>query len=336
MTKFSRPLAIAASLLGLAGCATADEAPVDKTEESDAPVDGKLDGTSIVDKGALEWLEAGANGSYSAHANATLSAEARAVAWTFDLSDSATISLELGKARSNGRAIDTVMYVYERNTSGSWGRYIERNDDISRRNSFSALRDMELRQGTYRVVVKGYSRAETGSFAINATCAGEGCLGTPASSDFEMQFNAVAAKANYTSESDYSPIYVSSDGVVRDLSLGTVRRELSLEIAQFFASETEGSTREQNLAFEGYEDSNNTARDFIESCGLGESTEAVAAWQRIERLMTEDLTDLHMFKAGPAGEHGELPSDAGLCVYIIVGKDSAGIMRGFFVGAVET
>lgn len=71
------------------------------------------------------------------------------MAWTFSLSADATISLATGRALANGRDLDTVMYQYQQNASGTWGRYIERNEDASSQDRCSAIRDTELGGGAF-------------------------------------------------------------------------------------------------------------------------------------------------------------------------------------------
>jgi hypothetical protein len=106
----------------------------------------------------------------------TLSASQRAVSWTFSLVDQATISISLGETRASDRELDTVMYLYQQGASGNWGRYIERNDDTSESNLWSTLSDVQLGEGTFRIVVKGYSNSDRGAFKVGVSCDGAGCV----------------------------------------------------------------------------------------------------------------------------------------------------------------
>lgn len=333
MTKFSRMLLVASSLAGLAGCATADEAPSNKAEEADAPVDGKLDGSSIADQGALEWSEAGSNRFFAEDAS-SLSASQRAVSWTFSLADDATVSIGLGQTRANDADLDTVMYLYEQGASGSWGRYIERNDDTSSRNFWSTLSNLELGAGTFRVVVKGYSNSEQGAFKVDASCDGAGCVArTPR--DFQTTFNFVAPQAIYRSEADYTPQFVSGepsrDGSV---SISLVRETLGDQIEDFLTYEDDTI---DNVAYSIQ--SRAQALEFLDDqCVIEDSDDetSVAAWNTIRSLVTENLTDVRMLRAGRPDENGRLSVDQGLYALIIVGKSADGRLMGFLVGSIET
>lgn len=336
MTKFTRMLLVASSLAGLAGCATADEAPANKADEVDAPVDGKLDGSNIADQGELEWTEGSLDGFFAMDTSA-LSASQRSVSWTFSLADEATISIGLGVTRASDRDLDTVMYLYEQGASGSWGRYIERNDDTSNSNLWSTLSDLELGAGTFRIVVKGYSSSERGDFKVGVSCDGAGCVAS-APSDFETAFDAVAASANYMSESDYSPEFISGeperDGSV---SISLVKETLGDSISFFFTGESEEAVELDDLAFSIH--SRADAFEFLDDqCAMNENNDEanIAAWSTIRSLVTENLTDVRMLRAGYPDESGNLSADRGLYAFIIVGKSADGRLMGFLVGSVET
>lgn len=163
------------TLLALAcgtGCAANVGSPVAKaSDEMDVPVDGKLDGWSITDAGAIEW-EAQDDDSWFGSSWGTLSAEHRANGWTFHLSGDANVILSLED--DDDVNLDTVMYVYRQGANGSYGRYIERNDDRTETDLLSEI-DADFEAGDYRVVVKGYSRADVGEFTLSSTCVGSGC-----------------------------------------------------------------------------------------------------------------------------------------------------------------
>lgn len=93
-------------------------------------------------------------------------------AWTFQLADDAQVKIETA---SSDRNLDTVMYLYrwqpERET---WGRYIEKNDDLSSKSLQSRI-EAELGVGRYRIIVKGLKRATAGRFTVQVDCEGAGC-----------------------------------------------------------------------------------------------------------------------------------------------------------------
>ena len=162
------------ALAAVPACVAETQA-VDKVDdESDAFVDGKLDGASITDHGDFVFDDS--NGRYSAGTmTATLASNARSHAWTFELTGDADVSFETAAFDvGEQQGLDTVMYLYKRGTGSSWGRYIVRNDDKSETNLFSYF-GRELGEGEYRVVVKGYSRTDEGPFRLSAHCEGGGC-----------------------------------------------------------------------------------------------------------------------------------------------------------------
>lgn len=145
--------------------AVACTAPAAKSEtESDAPIDGAFDSLrSPTELGELTLGE---------RTVAELSRREQFLAWTFSLSDDATVSLFTADAGEG--EVDTVVYLYQEGERG-WGRYIQRNDDVD--GSLFSRVTMELGAGRFRVVVKGYSSRTEGVFALDSTCYGPGCPG---------------------------------------------------------------------------------------------------------------------------------------------------------------
>ncbi|MBK8171278.1 MAG: DVUA0089 family protein [Sandaracinaceae bacterium] len=317
-------------------CATADEAPANKAEETDSPADGKLDAWSITDHGPLAWVRGDGVDLYNANEAANLSTRARAIGFTFTLSGEATLSVALRRHSRSSANIDTVMYLYRQGATGNWGRYIARNDDVSDQSCWSAFNVEDLDEGTYRVVVKGYSRSDVGEFRLDASCTGAGCI---PSGDFESAFNAVATDATYASESDHTPQYVtgelSSNG---DITVDVLRRSIGDQLRGFFAEGSDnGAVPLADLRFEAY--TGRAAYDWLERRVENASEDSdLAAWETIRTLATEQLTNLTFFKVGLAmeGDDGVLQENSGLYAYVIVGKDSDGKLVGFLVGSVET
>lgn len=173
---------VALLLTILPACVSTDASSPSKGVETDVAADGKLDATSITDHGALRLVrvpalrgDVGADGSDWAELTTT----ARSHAWEFELSGSANLRLKV-LLRPNGNLnLDTVMYLYRQRPDGRWGHYIRRNDDIGDVSStpyLSALEEPHVSNGTYRVVVKGYSRSEVGEFELHVQCRGAGCI----------------------------------------------------------------------------------------------------------------------------------------------------------------
>jgi hypothetical protein len=155
----TRSFVLAVLLVSCAG-------PVDKVEEDDLPVDGKLDSFGRPSEHGTA--------SFGSALAATLEPSARYHAWDFVLTAGASVRIATGPAVPDGPEVDTVVYLYRRRASG-WGRYVARNDDSGGTLWSSLTRSLEA--GTYRVLVKGYGRGDLGDFALEVTCDGAGCGG---------------------------------------------------------------------------------------------------------------------------------------------------------------
>ncbi len=164
-----RRLAVFLAMISV-GCAPATEA--DKGPETDVPTDLEvLEGPADslrrpIDHGALVLGTPVAE---------TLASAASYHAWTFSLTADASVSLRTTMP-AGSTELDTVLYLY-RETSGSWGSYIARNDDISG-TKLSGL-SRSLTAGRYRVIVKGYDRTVVGPFGLASECSGAGCPAPP-------------------------------------------------------------------------------------------------------------------------------------------------------------
>jgi hypothetical protein len=156
-------------VLGFAGLLTAcgggDDAPgtTGKGEAGPEPqLDNKAD--SFFQPTVFGTVEFGTT------AKATLGEDARFHAFDFELTGDATVSL---KTNSDNSKRDTVLYLYRAKEGGTWGRYLAKNDDDGR-GLLSSI-EQSLEAGSYRAIVKGYSRDETGDFSLTIDCAGTGC-----------------------------------------------------------------------------------------------------------------------------------------------------------------
>lgn len=154
-------IAVLAVLLVSSACAD----DPGKGEEEEVPTDGKLDSFARpTDHGAIGFGD---------RPEATLTATERHHTWTFALTGPASIHAFTGTSVTSRMTVDTVLYLYRQRADGSWGRYLARNDDADGTLYSSLRRDLDA--GTYRVLVKGYSAAERGPFAVQVDCAGAGC-----------------------------------------------------------------------------------------------------------------------------------------------------------------
>jgi hypothetical protein len=91
-------------------------------------------------------------------------------AWTFSLTDAADVELTTVLGTDN---LDTVMYLYRLGEDGSWGSYIEKNDDYD--GLLASRISGQLEAGEYRLKIKATKLAMRGSFNVSAQCAGAGC-----------------------------------------------------------------------------------------------------------------------------------------------------------------
>ncbi len=149
-----------------AGCI---DPATDKGAESALPGEGAADSFQ-------KPTEHGAIG-FDATATARLLKKEQHHTWTFALTGDAEVDLVTGPPSAGGPEVDTVLYLYKRKPAGNWGSWIARNDDADGTLWSSVTRD--LGAGEYRVLVKGYSSATRGDFAVTVGCAGAGCVAAP-------------------------------------------------------------------------------------------------------------------------------------------------------------
>lgn len=154
-------ISLSAGLLGT-GCSSEPGKPGD---EESVPVDGKSDGFSAAEHhGTIDF------GRFSpAHLLETHPFHA----WDFSLTDGASIAISTRAPAGSDAELDTVVYLYREGAAG-WGRYLARNDDADGTTWSRLVQDLEA--GSYRIVVKGYTRAEEGPFGVTVSCDGDGCL----------------------------------------------------------------------------------------------------------------------------------------------------------------
>lgn len=137
------------------------------------------------------------------------------------------------------------------------------------------------------------------------------------------QFNTAAKDANYISESDSAPTFLSAK-----LSPGAkitktyIRRNFGAALGMQADDAMEFSSRTAALAW-------------FDDAGSEEDPASTAAWARIKTLMKGKLKGIVLIKTGP-GENGVLLSDQGAYNYLVVGKTADGNVVGFFIESVET
>jgi len=151
-------------LATLAGISFAGCIGDDKGDEEELPLDGKDDSFRKPTEHGLS--------EFGAPDTSALTAAERFHAWSFELSDTATVDLTTSYSVRGQRRTDTVLYLY-RETDGSWGPYIARNDDYGSTTYSKLVR--ELQPGRYRAIVKGHLESTVGKFKLSASCTGAGC-----------------------------------------------------------------------------------------------------------------------------------------------------------------
>lgn len=190
------------SFLFAVACAAPEAKPA---TESDVPVDGAFDSfRNPTDLGELTLGEA---------TQGELTRRDQFLAWTFSLTDDATVSLFTGDAGDG--EVDTVAYLYQEGERG-WGRYLERNDDFG--DSYFSRVTMELGVGRYRILVKGYSSRTEGRFTLDSTCDGPGCPSEV----------ACGLGTTYHELLDSSAFTIGSRVVVRDVATLDARQSVQL------------------------------------------------------------------------------------------------------------
>ena len=153
------PLACLLAASALVGCATDP-----KGEEDELPIEGKDD----------SFFQPTSHGdlAFGTPARAQITAGEGFHSWTFTLTGSAKVKVATSELTGT---LDTVLYIYKRTSpSSAWGEYAYKNDDASDHTSASTL-TMNLTKGQYRVLVKGFKRAQRGNFRVGGTCSGAGC-----------------------------------------------------------------------------------------------------------------------------------------------------------------
>ena len=155
-------IAATALLVSACGSESSSNPTQGKGAEDDELIDGKMDSFyTPTMHGDL---------AFGTPNTATITSDERFHAWTFTLSGEASVELRTEVTNN----LDTVMYLYRRaDGASSWGSYIAKNDDHGG-NIWSQI-SKTLDGGEYRVVVKAFKAAMLGPFAVQGTCAGDGC-----------------------------------------------------------------------------------------------------------------------------------------------------------------
>jgi hypothetical protein len=144
-------------------------------DEGKAPEE-ELDGLDLDDAKADSFAKPTDHGviPFDTKTDAVLSATERYSSWTFTLSGDASLDIKTAYTVLGQRKTDTVLYLYKKTATGTWGSYLFRNDDASSSTVYSRL-TKSLGAGDYRIIVKGALASTTGKFSVTAGCTGDGC-----------------------------------------------------------------------------------------------------------------------------------------------------------------
>ena len=150
-------------LFALTACGETSTPSTDKGAEEEELVGGKQDSFfKPTEHGQLV---------YGLPNEASIDDDARFHSWEFALTGPATVGIQTNVSKN----LDTVMYLYRRDTPDeAWGRFVQKNDDW-KGNIWSRIELDADDAGLYRVVVKPFKKALRGTFTVTAECAGDGC-----------------------------------------------------------------------------------------------------------------------------------------------------------------
>lgn len=176
--------------------------------------------------------------------------------------------------------------------------------------------------------------------ALKGAGATGGDGGRLAATQLGAAIDKLAPKANYISESDYSPkSFTATLPAGHELNGHNVMTALQPTLERFF--EVRSGTLFDDNTSRVY--SARDAKDFLK--GLSETTpdddadqlESAKAFGEITKLINANLTDVHVVKIGPKEDGtNRLADDHGLYAKVVVGRTADGKLAGFILGAVET
>jgi hypothetical protein len=166
-----------------------------------------------------------------------------------------------------------------------------------------------------------------------------------------------SGKANYTSESDSNPTFVSAKlGDGQKVSGEAVMKGFKGELAARFDAQ-DGDLSEYTFETFSAKDAKSFIKGLTEPHPQGDGVDDTYnlgngvirtikddgwdlpnanAWKELTGLLNQNLTDVKVVKVGPKGEDGSLGSDQGSYAYFVVGKTTDGKLAGITFDSVET
>jgi hypothetical protein len=146
-------------------------------------------------------------------------------------------------------------------------------------------------------------------------------------SDVASAFSIVSSGAQYFSESESEPAWLSTTYAGK-LDGATVKAKFGAAMqlpADYVFEEEPGNASPAMASWSEYDPADD---DYI--------IDSAKAWGRVKSLMESNVLDLKYFRFGPADTDGTMAVDAGEYYLVIVGKTQDGKTVGFYVTSVET
>lgn len=155
-------IALCAANLLFAGC-SADESDQSTKELAEPNLDGKTDAADQVSlKGRLFY------GDDEALEN-SFTKDLEFHGYTLDVAQTSTLTLEVTQ-KGSSRGLDTTLFVYGPEKSGSFGDAFLMRDDDDGFGKLSRLKEIKLEAGRYLVVVGTADAAGRGNYRVMASC----------------------------------------------------------------------------------------------------------------------------------------------------------------------
>ena len=153
---------------------------------------------------------------------------------------------------------------------------------------------------------------------------------------------ADSAIADYMSESDYHPAFISAPWPTGGLDETNLKTVFNAELMTLFKDDlqytTPPSTDLSQYLVKQW--SPTDAKGFMARLSNTQVDDdqkpSAEAFGRILNQFKANLTDLQVYTVGPKGDDGKLGDSDGLYGYLVVGKSADGKAAGFVVGSVQT
>ena len=269
----------------------------------------------------------------------------KAAAGTDGVISRANIKTKLETLTSTEKALTDMFFRFTDKRDAAAGARVT-GDDLDRASAYAK----EHMLAKYDENKNGYSKGEiakmsrTGQLAVKLAAEKRGIALPPPpapSSALGKAITDAAKDADYISESDSTPAYVETKlaaGQAVDGAL--IMSGFKDTLVKAFDYDHTGVDFTK-VTFEQFSDAD--ARDFMPGMAqVNDPTDAfdvknAAAWAGLGKVLSDNLTDVKVFKVGPKDEQtGKLATDRGAYELFVVGKTADGKLAGITFEAVET